>query len=121
MATRDEKRETIIKYLSNPENDFPNRVTLATDVLGLANSQQLYATFTTEEIQEMENQGLEIRRSKYAPELAKVDKAMLKEAGEGDSKAAKLCYQRFEGWSEKKEIELSEKVVRVVKKRFDGE
>lgn len=107
MKAKKQHAEAIIEYLSDPSNEFPNRVTIATEVLGFSKSQQLYKYFTTDELRDMENKGLEIRRSKYAPELAKVDKAMLKEAGEGDSKAAKLCYQRFEGWSEKKELELS--------------
>ena len=32
--------------------------------------------------------------------LALVDEAILKKAARGDVAAAKLCYQRFEGWSE---------------------
>lgn len=31
--------------------------------------------------------------------LALVDEAILKKAAKGDVAAAKLCYQRFEGWS----------------------
>jgi|GEM_PF-4718452 len=33
--------------------------------------------------------------------LALVDEAILKKAAEGDVEAARLCYQRFEGWSAK--------------------
>lgn len=104
MTTKAEHREIMLEYLSNPENEIPTRVILATEVLGMAHSQQIYNTFTVEEIEEVEAEALKIRRTKYAPELSKVDRAMLKSAGEGDSRAAKLCYQRFEGWSEKKDF-----------------
>lgn len=107
MVAKDKHRLTIIEYIGNPSNDFPNRETIATEVLGFSLRQQLYNTFTVDELSEMEAEGLELRRKKYAPELSKVDTAMLKAAGEGDSKAAKLCYQRFEGWSEKKGLEIS--------------
>lgn len=104
MATKAEHEEKMLKYLSNPDNEFPTRVVLTTEVLGLATSQQLYKLFTLEELEEIEAKSLALRRSKYAPELSKVDKAMLRKASEGDSASAKLCYQRFEGWSEKKDL-----------------
>lgn len=104
MATKAEHEEKMLKYLSNPDNEFPTRVLLATEVLGLATSQQLYKLFTLEELEAIELKALSIRRTKYAPELSRVDRAMLRQAREGDSKAAKLCYQRFEGWSEKKDL-----------------
>jgi len=104
MTTKDQYIEMMLKHLSDPENEFPTRVTLATEVLGMSKSQQLYAIFNVEELEEIEAKSLEIRRTKYAPELSKVDNALLKSASGGDARAAKLCYQRFEGWSEKKDL-----------------
>jgi hypothetical protein len=43
-----------------------------------------------------------IRRTKYSPAIAKVDIALLKKARDGSIKAARLIYQRFEGWTENK-------------------
>lgn len=107
MTTKAEHTEKMLEYLSDPSNEIPTRVLLATEVLGMAQSTQLYATFTLEELEAIEAEALKIRRTKYAPELSKVDRALLKQASKGDTQAAKLCYQRFEGWSEKKELELS--------------
>lgn len=104
MTTKAEYKETMLEYLSNPANEIPTRVLLATEVLGMAHSQRLYDAFTVEELEAIEAESLKIRRTKYAPELSKVDNAMLKSASKGDARAAKLCYQRFEGWSEKKDL-----------------
>jgi hypothetical protein len=104
MTTKAEHREVALEYLSNPDNEIPTRVVLATEVLGMATSQQLYNMFSVEDLEGIEAEALKVRRTKYAPELSKVDNAMLREAGKGDARAAKLCYQRFEGWSEKKDI-----------------
>lgn len=107
MTTKAEHTEKMLEYLSNPENEIPTRVVLATEVLGMATSQQMYNIFTVKDLEDIEAKALKIRRTKYAPELSKVDRAMLKAATEGDSKAAKLCYQRFEGWKEGKDINLA--------------
>lgn len=100
MTTKAEYTEIMLEYLSNPENEVPTRVVLATEVFEMATSQQMYSTFTPEELTTIEAEALKMRRTKYAPELSKVDRAMLKQAADGDPRAAKLCYQRFEGWKE---------------------
>lgn len=51
---------------------------------------------------------MDIRRRKYSSHLAEVDLALLKAAKEGNPAAAKLVYQRFEGWSEKTRVESNE-------------
>lgn len=104
MITKEKHRLTALHYLANPENEFPTRVKLAEEVLGFGNSQSLYAVFTVQELQELEAEALELRRSKYAPSLSRVDTALINSACEGNPASAKLCYQRFEGWSEKREI-----------------
>lgn len=105
MKAKDQHKLKALEFLANPDNDFPTRVVLATEVLGLANSQSLYNIFTVDELHDLEREALELRRTKYASALAQVDAAMLTAAKGGDSKAAKLVYQRLEGWSEKKSID----------------
>jgi hypothetical protein len=39
--------------------------------------------------------------------MVAVDRALLQKATEGDVAACKLCYQRFDGWSEKQKKEYS--------------
>lgn len=97
-------------YLSNPENNFVPRTAYAVDVLHI-NKTTLYKYFKPEDLEAIEKEALEIRRRKYAPQLSACDKALLKNASEtGDPQACKLVYQRFEGWSEKQQREVSGEV-----------
>ena len=45
-----------------------------------------------------------LRRKRYAPQMVRVDEALLKQALSGDVQGARLCYQRFEGLSEKQQL-----------------
>ena len=100
-----QRHETnLIEYLANPENQFPTRTDMAKKVLGISR-EAMYQHFNPRELSAIEKQALEIRRTKYAPQIAKVDAALLNRALSGDVQAAKLAYQRFEGWSEKQLLE----------------
>lgn len=104
MKVKERNKIKLLEYLGNPENDFCDRTTMAIKVLGYTDQSLIYRYFTGDELSEIEKEALAIRRKKYSPEIAKVDKAMLKEAKAGNDKAAKLCYQRFEDWGERKEM-----------------
>ena len=104
MNAKERHTLKLLEYLSNPDSDNFKRITFSVNVLGLANDTQIYKYFTPSELSEIEKEALEIRRTKYSLQLCKVDNALLRLASEGDTAAARLCYQRFEGWSEKKEI-----------------
>jgi hypothetical protein len=106
MTAKEKHERKIIEYLANPNNKWLNRDKLASKVCGIR-KQTLYSHFTPEELQEIEVKSLELRRSQYSFKLSKVDQAVLKQAEKGDTAAAKLAYQRFEGWSEKKEHKVS--------------
>lgn len=101
LTTKDRHRAKLIEYCGNPENDFPNRSAMSTMVLGFKDIGSMYRHFSPDELCEIEREALDIRRTKYNPEIAKVDKALFKKAASGDTPAAKLIYQRFECWSEK--------------------
>lgn len=105
MTAKERHKKTILEYLANPNNEMPRREDLAS-VCGLKRG-SLYFHFSPEELSEFEAQGLEMRRRKYAPRLSKVDIAILDRAASGDPQAAKLAYQRFEGWSEKQQVDHS--------------
>jgi hypothetical protein len=107
MTAKEKHREKLLEYLGNPENEFLNRVRLAIEVLGFAKRESLYQTFTLDELNEIEAEALEIRRKKYKSEIAKADKALFKQAHGGDVAAIKLCYQKFEDWSERHRNELT--------------
>ena len=106
-STRDRNRDKLLQYLGNPENDWPDRTSMALKVLGYKSTASLYKMFTLAELQDIEREGLDIRRGKYSNLLARVDKSLIEAAIAGDPRAAKLVYQRFENWSEKQNVELS--------------
>jgi len=107
MKAKERHKCNLLEYLANPKKDFPTRLFMNSNILGLKDPTGIYKVFTLEELDEIEAEALELRRKKYKPEIAKVDKALLKLAKSGDTAAAKLCYQRFEDWSEKQRKELS--------------
>ncbi len=106
LSAKEKGKVKLLEYLGNAENDFLSRGDLSTIVLGYKNSKQINRTFTAAELTEIEAEALEIRRKKYSSHISEVDLALLKKAKKGDAKAAKLVYQRFEGWSEKQINEL---------------
>jgi len=111
MTAKERHRCKLLEYLSNPENDMPNRVYMNDVVLGFHKSKRyIYVVFTVDELNEIESEALEIRRKKYKPAIAKADKALLAEAEAGNVQAIKLAYQRFEDWSEKQRKEVTKKL-----------
>lgn len=106
MKAKERHKIKLIEFLGNPENEFCNRYNMATKILNFANGETLYRVFTPSELSEIELEALEIRRKRYSPEIAQIDRAVLKAAKSGDMRAARLCYQRFENWGEKKELLL---------------
>lgn len=101
MLAKEKHAFKLLEYLGNPANVWPDRETLAIEVLGFKNRESLYNTFLASELNEIEKEALEVRRTKYAPALANADLALIKEAVDGNVQAIKLMYQKIEGWSEK--------------------
>jgi hypothetical protein len=114
MKAKDKRRLKIIEYLGNPENPPPTRSQLATAV-GYKSRQALYVMFTPLELQEIEKEALEIRRTKYAGALIKVDEALLRQAMSGDLNAIKLVYQRFDDWAEIDQTKPFEAIIKFIK------
>jgi len=87
----------LLEYLGNPQNEWPqNRIDYARIILNKA-IKSLYDNFTPDELTEIEQEALQIRRQRYSPKLSQVDRRMLNSAAKGDTKAAKLIYERIEG------------------------
>lgn len=91
--------DKILEYLANPDNEWPTRQDLATKVLGISQG-MLYQHFTGVELDQLEAEALKLRRSQIARYSVNVDMALYKKAIEGDVAAAKLWYQRMEGWGQ---------------------
>jgi hypothetical protein len=107
ITAKEKRRRQILEFCGNPTNSFPSRYEMATAVCGYKDNSGLYRLFNSSELAEIEREALEMRRAKYASQIAKIDTALMQKAIEGDVAACKLCYQRFEGWSEKQKKEHS--------------
>jgi len=97
----------IIEYLSNPDNEPATRSYLSVNVLGFSEPSIIYKVWSPEEISDIEDEALTLRRKCYASRLARVDDGLLKRAALGDPAAAKLAFQRYEKWSEKTKQEIT--------------
>jgi hypothetical protein len=101
MKAKERHKTKILEYLGNPDNEWLPRSRLSTEILGFKQENQIYRTFSPEELDLIEAMGLDIRRRKYIASLARIDKSLLLAAEGGDVSAIRLVYGRFEGWSEK--------------------
>ena len=111
MRAKERHKNNLLKYLANPDNEFLNRCRWGSGILGISTA-TLYEHFTPAEMAEIEDEALIRRRKRYSSNLARVDRALLSRAIEGDAVAARLVYQRFEGWSVKRQetIEVKQTV-----------
>ncbi len=107
MTAKEKHKNKLLEYLGNPGNEWLDRATLSTEVLGYKQENGIHKCFSPAELNEIEAEALELRRKKYASCLARVDSGLLKEAANGNPNAAKLVYQRFEDWAPKTKQEHS--------------
>ena len=100
MKAKQRARLKILEYIGDPENDFPNRGAIAKKICGYSDHRQLYKVFTVSELDQLEKEGMEIRRRRSTRIVARVDQAIIKQAMQGDVRAARLVYAKLEGWTE---------------------
>lgn len=98
-------RQKLLEYLGNPENEIITRCELSTKVLGYQQDNTIYQFFTPDELYEIMDEALVLRRKRYAAYLSAVDTGQLRAAAKGDAASAKLVYQRFENWKEGHAVE----------------
>jgi len=103
MKRKNQAKEALVSYLSDPAKPWPSREELGVTVLGEEDGDKIYKLFTDGELSQIESQALDQRRKCYAGQLSRVDQGLFKKAEAGDTSAAKLVYQRFEAWAEKPE------------------
>lgn len=100
QVRKDQARKLLIYALADPDKDYPCREDYASQILGVS-VPRLYQLFSGYELDKIEAEALEARRKRYSRHLSHVDRGMLAAGAEGNANAAKLCYQRFEGWLER--------------------
>lgn len=101
-------REKYLEYLSDPENEIVrNGKVLTRGQIAKAletTRQTLYRHFTAQEMDAMDADALAERRRRCSRHSNAVDFGLFRRARSGDAKAAKLYYERIEGWTPSKRI-----------------
>ncbi len=107
MKAKHRHRKKLVEYLSDPNNDWIKRQEYHSKVLGLrGNNGQLYNYFSSQDLDKIEKEALELRRKRYSSVLSSIDKALISQALQGSVQAIKLCYQRFEGWKTSRRLNI---------------
>jgi hypothetical protein len=96
MTAKERHRKKMLEFWGNPENDFVNRVTMHTEVLGLT-AQTFYRHFTPFEIQDIENEAYDTRKKNSTRQRGEVIQALYEEGKTGNVPAAKEFLDRTEG------------------------
>jgi hypothetical protein len=122
MKAKERAKCKIIEYIGNPENEFPNRTQMAKGVCGYKDPHYIYEVFSIDELEQLEREGLEIRRSKYSRYSAIIDLATIKAAIKGSAIDRRLYYEKFENWNvkasgrgDKKSTDRLQKLIDVIK------
>jgi len=100
MTIKERAKQKILEFLADPENSFPTRSELSTAICGYSTSQTIYRLFTPAELGQIEQEAIEIRRTRCVRRLSRIDEALLREAEQGNIAAMRLAYAPFENWSE---------------------
>lgn len=95
MRAKDKHRAVLVEHMGDWDNLFPNRTQMA-DILGIKLTTLNYH-FSPAELNEILNEGLELRKKNSAVPRAEVYKAMRLAAGDGVVPAQKEFLDRTEG------------------------
>lgn len=97
MKKKDRLKAKLFEFLSNPENEIPLRSQYAVHVLGYKRSRSIYTNFKPDELTEIENEALVVRKKLSATQRARVYDSLYKQAINGNVQAAKEYLDRTEG------------------------
>lgn len=95
LSAKQRHRINLLKHLGDWENIFPSRTDYL-NILGIKRT-TLYKHFSPAELQEIENEGLELRKKNTARPRAEVFQSLLAEAKSGNVQAIKEFLNRTEG------------------------
>ncbi|MEA3223366.1 MAG: hypothetical protein U9P49_09420 [Thermodesulfobacteriota bacterium] len=95
ITAKDRHRQTLLAYLANWDNHFPNKEGMA-KICGLKKA-GLYRNFSPSELNEILSDGLELRKKHSAVPRAEIYASMKAVANEGNVQAQKEFLDRTEG------------------------
>ena len=95
MKAKEKHRQRLLTYLSNWDNPFPNRIEMAA-ILGIK-VETLHFHFTPAEMNEILNDGLELRKKNSAIPRSEIYESMKQAGKDGVVPAQKEFLDRTEG------------------------
>jgi len=96
MLAKDKHKINLLKYLGDPENDFPRARQAYAEILGI-HVQTLYLHFTPEEFQNIEQEAYDLRKKNSTKQRAELLKTLYNEGKNGNIPAIKEFLDRTEG------------------------
>jgi len=109
----------ILAFLADPSREWPTRDEISKVVLGYTHNTGMYRHFDPGELTEIEAEGLRLRRTRYTGEMARIDQAVIRQACTGETQAARLAYQRLEGWEPGERVNIQGGQVIEIVTRFE--
>jgi len=88
MASKEKHRKSLLDFLGDPENDFPSRIGYA-DITGIS-MQTLYHHFSPDELSDIENEAVEIRKRNSSKARSEIMQALTQRAKGYSHKSVKL-------------------------------
>jgi len=95
MKAKEKHKQNLLTYLGDPDNEFPKRVEYP-GILKI-HHRTLYFHFSSDELAEIENEAIEIRKKRSTRQRAVIYKALYEGAKDGNVQAAKEWLERVEG------------------------
>jgi len=95
MTAKDRHRKNLIEYLGDWDNPFTSKKGLA-EALGIKR-RTLYFHFTPAELNEIMDEGLELRKKQSSAQRSEIYDAMRKSAVDGNATSQKEFLDRTEG------------------------
>lgn len=97
ITAKDRNRAKLLKYLSDPENDFIPRQDYSTQILKYKKPNQIYQTLPPEELTEIEAEAMESRKAASARQRSILYSKLYEEGKAGNVTAIKEFLDRTEG------------------------
>ena len=120
LSAKEKHKMKLLKYLGNWENDFPLRIKMP-GICGISLS-TFYHHFSSEDLQEIEDEALALRKKNSTRQRAEVYTAMQREAMGGNVKAMKEFLDRTEGKvPDKLQADVTSKKIIIRRKTRDVE
>ena len=97
VSAGERNRAKLLKYLSDPDNDWPKRQEYSIQILGYKRDNAMYQHLSPPEITDVEKEALEVIKAQSSRHRKVLYAALYREGKKGNVKAIKEFLDRTEG------------------------